>query len=79
MFGGCTSLIEAKIYELKGNMSFSGCPIINKDSILCIIQNSAPTSAITVTLHPDAYTRLADDAEIVAALEAQPLVSLVSA
>ena len=29
--------------------------------------------------HPDAYARLADDVDIVAALEAQPLVSLVSA
>ena len=79
MFGGCTSLIEAKIYELKGNLSFSSSPIISKDTILCIVQKAAPTSAITVTLHPDAYARLADDAEIVAALEAQPLVSLVSA
>ena len=79
MFGGCTSLIEAKIYELKGNLSFSSSPIISKDTILCIVENAAPTSAITITLHPDAYGRLADDADIVAALEAQPLISLVSA
>ena len=79
MFGGCTSLIEAKIYEVKGNISFSDSMMINKDSILCLIQNAAPTSAITITLHPDAYSRLADDTEIVAALEAQPLISLVSA
>ena len=43
------------------------------------IVNANPSSAISVTLHHDAYARLADDAEIVAALEAQPLVSLVSA
>lgn len=79
MFGGCTSLIETKIYEVKGNISFSDSMMINKDSILCLIQNAVPTSAITITLHPDAYLRLADDADIVAALEAQPLVSLVSA
>ena len=79
MFGGCTSLIEAKIHELKGNLSFSNSPNINKNSILCIIQNAAPTTAITVTLHPEAYARLADDVDIVAALEAQPLVSLVCA
>ena len=79
MFGGCTSLIEAKIYELKGNISYSNSPNINKESILCIIQNALPTTAISVTLHPDAYARLAGDVEIVAALEAQPLISLVSA
>lgn len=79
MFGGCTSLIETKIYEVKGNISFSDSMMINKDSILCLIQNAVPTTAITITLHPDAYARLADDADIVAALEKQPLVSLVSA
>ena len=44
-----------------------------------MINEANPTSAITITLHSDAYARLADDADIVAALEAQPLVSLVSA
>ena len=44
-----------------------------------MIEKAAPTTAIAITLHPDAYARLADDAEIVAALEAQPLISLVSA
>ena len=79
MFGECISLVEAKIYELKGNVSFLDSPAIDKSCILYIIQNSAPTTAITITLHPDVYARLADDAEIVAALEAQPLISLVSA
>ena len=79
MFGGCISLIEAKIYEVKGNISFSDSSMINKDSILCLIQNAVPTTAIAITLHPDAYARLADDADIVAALAAQPLVTLVSA
>ena len=54
-------------------------PNLSKDSVVYMISNAAPTSAISITLHPDAYARLADDAEIVAALEAQPLVSLVSA
>ena len=44
-----------------------------------MIENATPAAAITITLHPDAYARLADDAEVVAALGAQPLVSLVSA
>ena len=44
-----------------------------------MIENAVPSSAITITLHPDAYARLADDTDVVAALEAQPLISLVSA
>ena len=44
-----------------------------------MISKSTTASAITITLHPDAYARLADDAEIIAALEAKPLISLVSA
>ena len=57
----------------------SDCKNISKNSVLYMLNNAVPASAITITLHPDAYTRLADDAEIIAALEAQPLVSLVSA
>lgn len=52
---------------------------ISKQSILYAINNAAPTSALSITLHPDAYARLAEDADIVAALEAKPLVTLVSA
>jgi hypothetical protein len=67
------------IYKLKYNLSLATNSRINKESILYMIQNATPSSAITITLHPDAYARLVDDADIVAALEAQPLITLVSA
>lgn len=54
-------------------------PVIDKSSVLYCIQNATPTSDITITLHANAYARLEEDADIVAALAAQPLVSLVSA
>ncbi len=73
------SLTHISIINLSRNFSFYMSPNLSKDSVVYMISNAAPTSAITITLHPDAYARLADDAEIVAALEAQPLVSLVSA
>ena len=79
MFEGCKSLIEVEIYNLAGSISFLDSNLINKKTILCAIQNATPTSAITITLHPNAYARLANDADIVAALQAQPLVTLVSA
>lgn len=67
------------ISKLKANLSFAYSPLLAKDSLLFMISNAAPTTAITITLHAEAYARLASDADIVAALEAQPLVSLVSA
>ena len=60
-------------------MGWENSIMISKESVLYTIQNATPTATITITLHPEAYARLAGDADIVAALEAQPLVSLVSA
>lgn len=78
-FIGCISLKYVKLEKFAVPVSFSDSSYISKESILHTVQNAAPTSAITITLHPDAYARLADDAEVVAALKAQPLISLVSA
>jgi hypothetical protein len=76
----CDSLIHVQLYNLNTNLLlFNKSNNIDKESVLYAVQNSTPTSAITITLHPDAYSRLADDADIVSALEAQPLISLVSA
>lgn len=79
IFKGCTSLENFKIYKLSKEFKCESSPNVSKSSIIYAIQNAVPTSAITITLHPDAYARIADDADIVAALEAQPLISLVSA
>ena len=78
-FSNCVSLIEIKIANISANLSFGDSPNINKNSIVYIISNAAPTTAITITLHADAYARLAEDVDIVAALAAQPLITLVSA
>lgn len=75
----CPKLIEIRVKGLKVNFGLAVCTEISQKSVLFAIQSALPTSAITITLHPDAYARLADDADIVAALEAQPLVSLVCA
>lgn len=76
----CDSLIHVQLYNLNTNLLlFNKSNNINKESVLYAIQNASPTSAITITLHANAYARLAEDADIVAALEAQPLVTLVSA
>lgn len=78
-FQGCNSLIEARLYRIKANILFSDSPLISKECISYIIRNALPSNAITITLHPDAYNCLKDDTDIIAALESQPLVTLVCA
>lgn len=78
-FEGTIALINVRLCGLKCSAIFKDSTNISKESVLYMMQYALPTSAIAITLHPDAYARLADDADIVAALEAQPLVSLVSA
>ena len=79
IFANCSSLESVRIKAIKVDISLSYSPKLSKESVVYMIENSSPSTAITITLHPDAYARLAGDAEIVAALEVQPLVSLVSA
>jgi hypothetical protein len=49
---------------------------LSKESLLYLINNEAATSAITIKLASYAYTRLANDADIVAALAAHPNISI---
>ncbi len=78
-FDGTIALIDVRLCGLKCSAIFKDSTNISKESVLYMMQYALPTSAIAITLHPDAYARLANDADIVAALEAQPLISLVSA
>ena len=68
-----------KIKSFKSNVSFKNASMLTSKSILYMIQNEAATSAITITLHADAYARAMANADILAALEAHPNVSLASA
>lgn len=78
-FKGCSSLVEVRLYKIGKNVSFENSANISKSSILYIVQYAVPTSAITILLHSFTYARLAGDTDIVAALEAQPLVNIVCA
>lgn len=65
--------------KMKGNFSFKDSPLLSNESILFLINHEAATSAITITLHPDAYARAMANADILAALETHTNVSLASA
>ena len=79
VFNRASQLRSFKIKGLNTNILLNSTAYLEKESLIYLLLNTSTTSAISITLHPDAYARLADDTDIVAALEAQPLVSLVSA
>lgn len=68
-----------QLNKLRLNLNINNLDSVSSKSILYMIQNEAATSAITITLHADAYARAMANADIVAALEAHPNVSLASA
>lgn len=70
-FAGCTSLRYIWVYGLKVSINLKDSSLISKLSVKYMIDNCSPTSAITITLHADAYTRMANDEEVIQALEAK--------
>ena len=69
IFKGCSNLKTVFLRSIHKNLVLSDSPLIEKKSILFIIQNANPTTAITITLHPDAYERIESQDDIKAALE----------
>ena len=84
-FSNCPLLEEIRMKKINKSHTFAVSPNLSKESVQYMITNANPPSgaavgSITITLHPTAYARLKDDADIVAALEAKGgIVTLVSA
>ena len=76
MFNFCKSLTFANIKNAKHAYQLSASALLSKESLLYLINNEAATSAITIKLASYAYTRLATDADVVAALAAHPNISI---
>ena len=64
------------IKNIKCNWDLSYIQKLSKESLLYIINNEAATSAITIKLAIHAYKRLANDADVVAALSNHPNISI---
>lgn len=75
----CRSLEEVRFAKINKNVLLNESSRLSVESILYMIQNEAATSAITITLHATAYARATADADITAALQNHPNVSLTSA
>lgn len=84
-FSNCPLLEEIRMNSINKSHTFAVSPNLSKESVLYMITNANPPSgaaagSIAITLHPTAYARLKDDADIVAALEAKNgVITLVSA
>lgn len=86
IFSNCPALQEVRFnmqYVTRGRVLFSESPLLSKESVLSIITTMGAVpkeNPFVITLHPTAYARLKDDADIVAALEAKNgVITLVSA
>lgn len=76
MFSNCYSLVAANIKNAKNAYQLNKSALLSKESLLYLINNEAAPSAITIQLASYAYTRLSNDADIVAALAAHPNISI---
>ena len=76
MFGDCYSLVTANLKNAKLAYQLNNATKLSKESLLYIINNEAATSSITIKLSSYAYTRLANDADVVAALANHPNISI---
>ena len=77
-FKNCAALRICRI-KTKKNLYLGDSPYFNNYCIRYAIENNLATENISITLHADAYARAMANADIVAALEAHPNVSLASA
>lgn len=66
-----TNLHVVPVVASQVSLYFSDIIQVSKNSILYVINNAVPTTPITITLHPYRYAQLAEDADIIAALEAK--------
>lgn len=77
-FQECFALKHISIHSLSVSLNLKDSPLISKQSLLYMINNSAATSAITIKLAGEAYEKFATDSEVLAALSAKPLVTLIT-
>ena len=79
ILSSCKALVYCNIKNLKASIELDDSPLFSKESLLYMIENAVPEEAITITLSAYSYGKFNDDPDIVAALSAQPLISLASA
>ena len=64
------------VKNLASSIEINRTPFLEKESLIYMIQNAAPTSEITIKLSSYCYDKYKADPDVVAVLANQPLVSL---
>lgn len=72
----CYSLSTANLKNVTKAYQLNSSSLLSKESLLYIINNEAATSAITIKLASYAYNKWSVDADVIAALEAHPNISI---
>lgn len=78
MFFDCYSLEYVYIKNLTQWLDINSSEILDKSSIIYMIDNTSPTSDVTLTLSPYCYNKYSNDPDVIAALSDKPLFSLSS-
>lgn len=65
------TLVEIRVWAAKRDIHLSGTPDLSKTSILFMVNEASPTTAITIKLHATAYARVVNDEEVITALDAK--------
>lgn len=60
-FDFCSSLEEVRIKNLAKSLQIAQSPKLSLDSLAFMVQNAANTTAITITVHADAFAKLTGD------------------
>ena len=70
-FTRCAALEEVYIADLHSDISFADSPLLSMTSVIYMVEHATGSSAITITLHPDAYARVTS--AIIAAANAKQI------
>lgn len=69
--GSFKKLVEIRVWAAKKDINLKMSSDLSKTSVLFMVNEATPTTAITIILHPTAYARVVNDEEVIAALEAK--------
>lgn len=61
-FDWCYALETVKIHSLASNLDLRDCRVLSLESLRFMVDYSRVTNAITITVHPDVYAKLTDEA-----------------
>ena len=76
MFYSCFSLAIINVNNIGLDFELTESSMLSKDSLLYITNNEAAESEITITLHPYAYRRYANDSDVLVALANHPNIAI---